>query len=214
MEKITTLTPEQQADIAVTFHKWRDEYSVQNDNVAAEKVIEQIYTRIGKEKPLVIFTKSPLAMVVLSAIWPDFIKRLNAQLNTTIKESTGASLDASLRASLDASLDASLRASLDASLDASLRASLDASLGASLRASLDVRHWFWWWAGFGVVDFALRHFGSKTGMNMADARLWVSIGQHLTRFTPYENVCFVAEKPIRAAFNENNVLSYDHGPAQ
>jgi len=51
-------------------------------------------------------------------------------------------------------------------------------------------------------------------LDKANGELWVSIGKHLSKFTPYENVCFVSEKPIRATFSEQNVLSYDHGPAQ
>jgi hypothetical protein len=162
MQKIETLTKEQESMLAVYRDKWMKIglSTTKADRPKAEDAIRRAY-KIGGHKPprQILWVTSPLAGAVVASILKndELMKKIYADLQKDLKQKAqplvpGASVGASVRASVldsvgDSVLDsvgASVRASVGDSVGdsvwdsvgASVRDSVRASVGASVRASV------------------------------------------------------------------------------
>ena len=146
MAKITSLTPGQEKRLAQAYEEWLavGRSTANLDRSAAENVVIELYARIGKPKPLVLFFSSPMMCMLARGWLLGLSDQLSAQLSAQLRAQLSAQLSAHLRAQLRAQLSAQLAqlAQLSAQLSAQLRAQLSAQLAqlsAQLRAQLSAQ---------------------------------------------------------------------------
>lgn len=165
-----------------------------------------------------------------NSMWDSLLGSLRASLWAPLRESLRTVLWGSLRESLESSLRASLESSLRASLRKALRASLWDSLLASLwelqgmvlRNSLWDSLWDSRWAIFyGQHEsywIAYYQFAARIGVQydpVAARRLndWDALARSCGWWLPYENICFVADRPSALHVDEQRRLHCADGPA-
>jgi hypothetical protein len=194
------------------------------DKPRAENAIGLMYEHVGKKRPTFVWCESPAGCSLAIAYMKGEVKgaslwgSLGGSLRGSLWDSLEGSLRDSLRGSLRDSLRASLGGSLWGSLGGSLRGSLWDSLWDSLRASL--------WASLGGSYYgqqeqswiAFYTFAERIGVPyQADKSKhlgwWRDIAESCCWWTPYENICFVSNRPAEVHINDRRVLHNESGPA-
>ena len=228
-KKIESLTPEQELALKAYHAECMaiGTSTERADRARAEGAIRKMYAAIGKREPIFIWCQSPATCILGKHVLEQWLKKIQAdetakrvEVRASLGASLGDSLWDSLRASLWASLGDSLRASLWASLWASLRASLRASLGDSLRASLraslgdslNEMQWanLWgqqeqYWIGF--YRFMELHLKIEyTPQSSERLGWWQDIASSVNWWFPYENFCFVSDRPTFCSIDADRRL--------
>jgi len=146
-----------------------------------------------------------------TSLWTSLRTSLWTSLRTSLGTSLRASLETSLGTSLRASLWTSLRTSLETSLGTSLRTSLETSLGTSLETSLGTSNWGQqeqYWIGFYrfmELHLKIAYDPQKSG----HLGWWNDIAESANWWFPYEGYCFVSERPVRCAIDEERRLHHE-----
>jgi len=150
---------------------------------------------------------SSLESSLESSLWSSLRSSLGSSLRSSLWSSLGSSLESSLWSSLRSSLWSSLGSSLESSLRSSLWSSLGSSLESSLRSS-------WWgqqeqyWIGF--YRFMELHLKITYDPQKSEhLGWWQDITESANWWFPYEGYCFVSERPIRCAIDEERRLHHE-----
>jgi len=222
MSKIESLTPEQEQLLV----KHRNEYlqwglSCEPMNQDAVKVtIGEMYSRIGKNVPSFWFCQSPAQMLIIITLLKS--KPLGANLWNNLWDNFGANLEVNLRANLwdnlrdnlrDNLMD-NLRDNLMDNLRDNLRDNLGANLGVKIGDNLrDSDFWgqmdmFW----IAYYRYPEQYLHVDYGEFSKVLQLWDTLGKSCGWWYPYENICFVSDRPEQI-HKKGVQLHNDSGPA-
>jgi len=203
MGKIEKLTAEQEQAL-VAYHAECMAIGTSTapaDRPKAEAAISKMYQFIGKPQPKFIWCDSPATCILARLVLQEWLKTAKDE------SSLWSSLESSLGSSLRSSLWSSLGSSLESSLRSSLWSSLGSSLGSSLRSS-------WWgqqeqyWIGF--YRFMELHLKITYDPQKSEhLGWWQDITESANWWFPYEGYCFVSERPIRCAIDEERRLHHE-----
>ena len=191
MGKIEKLTAEQEQAL-VAYHAECMAIGTSTapaDRPRAEAAISKMYQLIGKPQPTFVWCDSPATCILARFVLQEWSK--------TAKEGN--------------SLETSLRTSLRTSLETSLRTSLRASLGTSLETSLWTSNWGQqeqYWIGFYrfmELHLKIAYDPQKSG----HLGWWNDIAESANWWFPYEGYCFVSERPVRCAIDEERRLHHE-----
>jgi hypothetical protein len=236
MPKIEKLTSEQEALIPVYREKWRKiALSTEPiDQERATKAIKEMYTFLSKKEPEILFFSSPhealeLIMSMLrTKFWSDKIGRPLAE---KIQCETKFTVEMQIRLELEANFDESFRKALRAAFDVWFPLEGLLSLISSLsliRRDLDrwgtlkykfFRSKFCSYISseeqtrtISFYDFCI----SVLNCNYCPPSSWAvfqTIAESLYWFFPYENICFVCDRPRTLQFDSENRLHAEGEPA-
>ena len=153
---------------------------------------------------------------VRNSVWDSVGDSVQASVRDSVQASVWASVQASVQASVWASVRASVRASVQASVQASVRDSVRNSVWDSVRAS--VRNSVWQscygnhdahWLGF--YDF----FREAVSLKKETEKISGLIAQAKAAgwFLPYQNICWVSERPNIMRLDDRGRLHCTTGPA-
>ena len=199
MGKIEKLTAEQEQAL-VAYHAECMAIGTSTapaDRPRAEAAISKMYQLIGKPQPTFVWCDSPATCILARFVLQEWSK--------TAKE--GNSLETSLRTSLRTSLETSLRTSLRASLGTSLETSLWTSLETSLWTSNWGQQEQYWIGFYRFMELHLKiaYDPQKSG----HLGWWNDIAESANWWFPYEGYCFVSERPVRCAIDEERRLHHE-----
>ena len=201
---IKQLTDAQIARFPEFIKKWTDiGLSTQPaDRLRAEHGIRLAYETAKLRAPLkIVWTTSPLAQVLTESC----VRKENASVH--------ASVLASVRASVRDSVLASVRDSVHASVRDSVRDSVHDSVLASVYARCD------WWFGNGQHDAPwcayLNFFREAAGLitQTDHAEPHREIVESAGWFSPYQQICWIAERHRRLRLNQRGQLHSHDGMA-
>jgi hypothetical protein len=115
--------------------------------------------------------------------------------------------ESSLWSSLWSSLESSLESSLRSSLWSSLRSSLESSLRSSLWSSNWGQQEQYWIGFYRFMELHLKiTYDPQKSEHLG---WWQDIAESANWWFPYEGYCFVSERPIRCAIDEERRLHHD-----
>jgi len=211
MGKIEKLTAEQEQAL-VAYHAECMAIGTSTapaDRPRAEAAISKMYQLIGKPQPTFVWCDSPATCILARFVlqeWSKTAKEGNS-LETSLRTSLRTSLETSLRTSLRASLGTSLETSLWTSLGTSLETSLGASLGTSLWTSNWGQQEQYWIGFYRFMELHLKiaYDPQKSG----HLGWWNDIAESANWWFPYEGYCFVSERPVRCAIDEERRLHHE-----
>ena len=212
MQRITSLTPQQDSAMAAVRDEWIaiGRSTEPADRPAAETAIAEIYRVARLAPPRVVWCGSPLGNALTRAsVRASVGASVRASVWDSVRDSVWDSVWASVRASVWDSVRDSVRASVGASVWDSVWDSVRASVGDSVRDSLYGQHDANWLAFY---DFFRRHCGlveitaPLVGLaSLARAACWA---------LPHEHICWVSERPSRLLFAADGLtLHSDSGPS-
>ena len=136
-KKITSLTKEQEAKIPDFIAKWVNMASTPTDKRKATKAVQDIYAKMGEEKPIIIFGESPFSTAVMAAITFTLVDPKNKEkLVSQLDSQLGRHLDSQLVSQLRRQLGSQLRSQLVSQLVSQLDSQLVSQLGSQLVSQL------------------------------------------------------------------------------
>ena len=223
MGKIEKLTKEQELAL-VAYHAECMAIGTSTapaDRPKAEAAISKMYQFIGKPQPTFVWCDSPATCILARFVLQEWLKiaKDESSLRSSLRSSLWSSLQSSLQSSLWSSLWSSLRSSLWSSLQSSLWSSLQSSLQSSLRSSLwsslrsSLRSSYWgqqeqYWIG--IYRFMELHLKIAYDPQKSEhLSWWQDIAESANWWFPYEGFCFVSERPIRCAIDEERRLHHE-----
>jgi len=195
-EKITQLTPEQEAQMIDFREEWR-KHGLSTEPIDKEKaasIITEMYKEIGKEQPKFIFCESPLeaqkAMAKYQAVWDHFSKFHTS--DQKVFAATNAFFD-------DPDSEPKLKKSLD-----NIKVTYQST---DFHGSMDA-----YWICF--YEFPEKYLGIKYQPDDSrKLKMWSDLAKCCGWFWPREMYCFVSDRPEVLSFNPRNRLHCEDGPA-
>jgi hypothetical protein len=206
--KIESLTQEQEAQLITFREEWRKIglSTGPADLVALRPVINDFYGRIDKTPPYLWRCQSPLQANLIIAL-----------LKANLGDNLGANLRANLGANLGDNLWVNLRANLWDNLGANLGDNLWVNLGANLGDNLYTYTSNWgsldsyWIAYYLYPHQCLRAIHTVEQTNILSG--WSAIARNSFWWYPFENICFVCDRPNEYHFDERWRLHNQNGMA-
>ena len=226
--KITTLTPEQEAQIPVWREAWRA-IGLSSERIVpdeARSAIRELYASAGMAAPKAIFVaQSPmqalLMRAVIQALGGDQLRdQLRDQLWGQLRDQLGDQLRDQLRDQLWDQLRGQLRDQLRDQLWGQLGDQLWGQLGDQLGGQLrdQLYQAVWMVGGWDSFWLAFYEAGRSVGATYPE-----TLDRHLDAYIRYAKTCgvafcyrdmaFIADRPVRLRFDEARRLHADDGAA-
>src|SRR3990167_7579822 len=226
--KLDKITPEQENQMIAFREEWR-QVGINCDPVDKEKtkeVISAFYRKIGKEPPIFIFCPSPAFVQfqiaycksVLPQIKELFGKELKDSLRSNLRSNLWSNLESNLRSNLGSNLESSLWSNLWSNLRSNLRSNLGSNLWSNLGSNLGSNLWsnlgsnlgfedgyFWgqqdsFWIAFYMfpeIFLGIKYDSEKSEL----LKMWSELAKSCNWWHPYENFCFVSDRPESLHFD-------------
>jgi hypothetical protein len=197
MDKITSITPQQEAELARTLRYWLavGRSTAVMDRGAATEAICAMYQAIGKERPKVLFFSSP-AMCLLawsslktlasenSALRSQLWLQLESQLWSQLGSQLGSQLESQLNSQLESELNSQLGSQLESQLWSQLWLQVGSQLRSQLRLQLGSQLWSQLGSQLGSqLNSQLEsELNSQLGSQLESqlwSQLWLQVGSQL-----------------------------------
>ncbi len=210
--RITELTPEQEALLPGTLAKWRGIAlsTVPIDRPKAAEAVKSAYLAIGQDEPKILFSLSPYGLINFP------LNELGAEL--------GSILESRLRQRLDLEVHEQLELEVTNQLETRLRRELNSQLGGRLWSQLrrQLRDQIWsplnnciepeLWVGYASwIDFCTSVLHCEHSSKKWE--LYQSIVRDCGLIVPYQNVCLVCDRPVKLSFDRELRLHAEGEPA-
>ena len=196
--RIESLTSSQEADLIA----FREECLAYGrscepaDRPRAEMAISELYAALGHRPPRVWWVDGPATGSLIRTL-------VSANLRDNLGANLGANLGDNLRANL--------RANLRDNIGDNLRANLRDNLGANLFWYFWGQHEIYWIAYYIWPDGALRPMHTEGQLELLGH--WLALSRSAGWWQPYENICFVCDRPKRQEIDMAGRLHNENGPA-
>lgn len=232
MNKINSLTPAQEKALVAYREKWLKigRSTEPSNREAAEKAITRMYELIGKSKPRFWWCDGPAVGSMVRAILSDPKNRAKTEilqgsnLENNLESNLWRNLWSDLRSNLESNLWKNLGSNLWGNLESNLENNLGRNLESSLRNNLennlgsDTIGWYFWgaheaaWpAHYNFADEVIRPMHSEK--DREKLCLWLTLSESTGWWQPFENICFMCERPSVQLVNERGQLHCETGPA-
>ena len=152
MEKLETLTKEQEVLIPIVRQEWLDLFFKNKgviDKPLFEKEIEWLYKRVGFEKPLVWYCDSPMMCQIITNllknnigdniganIWANIRANIRDNIGDNIRDNIRANIGDNIGDNIWANIWANIRANIGANIGANIWANIDANIEANIGANI------------------------------------------------------------------------------
>lgn len=230
IEKLTA----KQEKMMIEFREHWLKKGLSTDTVDREKTksaVTHLYGNIGKKPPVFIFCASPLeANLTINIFRMGIPDRILAELGDKLVDKLGDELEAELWDKLGADLEHKLwdklRGDLSGELGGKLWADLRHKLGGKLGGKLvgELRNKLVEYNSTGLLGsldaywIAYYQFMPQIGIayyahHQELLDVWTALAESSFWWWPYENYCFVSDRPKKLSFNSDSRLHDEHGPA-
>ena len=236
MEKIETLTKEQEEKIPIYLQKYYDRVykGLKIDKSKAEKSIKNIYTNAGYKEPIIWYCQSPWqAQIVINLLKES---NLGSNIESNLRSNLGSNLESNLKSNLRynlafnlwsnlesnlrSNLEFNLRSNLDSNLRSNIESNLESNLKSNLKSNLRSNIGNFKWEQFSYYgnisdhgwtcfyDFINHELIPKYKNKIWDN--WLNlIDSNIYDMIQMDGLCIVVEMPTKVSVNENRRL---HSP--
>ena len=207
MSKIRSLTQEQWNSIPGFIDGYVARASEPSDKDVAERAVLEVYARMDKKKPIIIWGQSPIQCYriimdqfgsAVHSIRFKFLLHINSHFDSLSAE-LRSQLDSHLRLHLHPQLYSPLHSQFGLQLDSQLRSHIHSLFYSRIRSFYICTPWMAW---SGYYRFA-ESVGVK--FDYEKLALFMSIVTEISVIWPFEGICFVSEKPVECHWNDGRL---------